>query len=76
MEISPEVGGSDLSSVVGANANVSRSMVDVDIPPLHKKISQGRPTGASMMRRYVSDMATNDVINNEVIGNLFKEQGE
>ena len=76
MEISPNVGGADLSSSVGANANASRSLIDVEIPPLHKKISQGRLTGASMMRRYVSDMATNEVINNEIIGNLFKEQGE
>ena len=76
MEISPNVGGADLSSSVGANANASRSLIDIEIPPLHKKISQGRSTGASMMRRHVSDMATNEVFNNEIIGNLFKEQGE
>ena len=76
MEISPRIGGSDLSATVGTNANASRSMIDVDIPPLHKKISQGRSTAAAMMRRHLSEMATSDVINNEVIGNLFKELGD
>ena len=69
MEVSAGLGGADLDKSVGAKAGATRTMIDVNLGPLHARIGQN-----ALVRRHQSAMATEALLVNEVIGNLFKDR--